>query len=326
MNYIWMFAGFLLASYSIVANDAIQTLGTFLSSNSERPWWSLWLFACVILSIVFLYSWFAYHGDVSYGRLDRIPIPVPFSWIYLVPPVILLLLTNFGIPVSTTFLILTVFAPEALGDMVAKSFLGYGLAFGVSLTMYAAIIIKLETYFIETTGKEAHPYWTVLQWVSTGFLWSQWLIQDFANIFAYLPRQLNVYILVFSLSVMLALHAIIFYRHGGEIQKIVTSKSNTQDIRSATIIDFIYGFILLFFKEYSRVPMSTTWVFLGLLAGREVAIALNFKQRSLGEIGQTIGIDASKALLGLAISVALAFGLPWIAHVEWGFSLALFDR
>lgn len=29
--------GFLLAAYSIVANDAIQTLGTFLSSNAKRP-------------------------------------------------------------------------------------------------------------------------------------------------------------------------------------------------------------------------------------------------------------------------------------------------
>ena len=40
-----MVAGFVLASYSIVGNDAIQTLGTLLSSNAHRPWWLLWLFA-----------------------------------------------------------------------------------------------------------------------------------------------------------------------------------------------------------------------------------------------------------------------------------------
>ena len=47
----WVFSivGFLIASYSIVANDAIQTLGTFLSSNAKRPWWLLWLYACSIL-------------------------------------------------------------------------------------------------------------------------------------------------------------------------------------------------------------------------------------------------------------------------------------
>ena len=37
-----MVIGFLLGSYSIVGNDAIQTLGTFLSSNSHRPWWVFW--------------------------------------------------------------------------------------------------------------------------------------------------------------------------------------------------------------------------------------------------------------------------------------------
>ncbi len=38
---IYMIVGFVLAGYSVVANDAIQTLGTFLSSNAHRPWWLL---------------------------------------------------------------------------------------------------------------------------------------------------------------------------------------------------------------------------------------------------------------------------------------------
>ena len=60
-----MFAGFLLAAYSIVANDAIQTLGTFLSSNEQRPWWVLWLYACSILCTVLVYGWFTNFGDVA---------------------------------------------------------------------------------------------------------------------------------------------------------------------------------------------------------------------------------------------------------------------
>ncbi len=44
MELLVMIVGFTLAAYAIVANDAIQTLGTFLSSNSHRPWWVLWLF------------------------------------------------------------------------------------------------------------------------------------------------------------------------------------------------------------------------------------------------------------------------------------------
>lgn len=314
MTYTLMIIGFLLASYSVVANDAIQTLGTFLSSNSERPWWVLWLFACTVLSVVLIYGWFNYQGDVSYGRLDIIPVPPNFTWIYLIPPLVILGLTNLGIPVSTTFLILTVFAPQALGDMLIKSILGYWVAFVVSLIVYALVTKKLEEHFITTEGQEIHPIWIVLQWGATAFLWSQWLIQDFANIFAYLPRSLSLLWLIFAIIIMLTLHAFIFYRKGGKIQQIVTSKTNTHDIRSATFVDFMYGFILLVFKEYSQVPMSTTWVFLGLLAGREVAMTINFQQKSLKDTGKVILSDALKALAGLTVSILLAFGLPWIAQ------------
>jgi phosphate/sulfate permease len=305
-----MIAGFLLASYSIVTNDAIQTLGTFLSSNNQRPWWLLWLFASSILTAVFVYGWLTYSGDVSYGRLDFIPVPKPFSWIYLIPPLVLLLLTQFGIPVSTTFLILTVFAPQALGDMLLKSLWGYLLAFGLSFFIYKLVTTQLESHFLVTQNKEIKPLWIVVQWLSTGFLWSQWLIQDFANIFAYLPRHINISWLIFSLLFMLLIIAVVFYNQGGNIQKVVNSKTNTQDIRSATFVDFIYGFILLFFKEYSQVPMSTTWVFIGLLSGRELAMTLNFNQRTLQETAHLIAADALKALLGLTVSIILAFGLP----------------
>ena len=64
-----MFTGFMLAAYSIVANDAIQTLGTFLSSNSHRPWWVLWAYACSVLIAVLVYGWVVNYGDVAYGRL-----------------------------------------------------------------------------------------------------------------------------------------------------------------------------------------------------------------------------------------------------------------
>jgi hypothetical protein len=39
MSNFFMIAGFILSAYAIVANDSLQTLGTFLSANEERPWW-----------------------------------------------------------------------------------------------------------------------------------------------------------------------------------------------------------------------------------------------------------------------------------------------
>lgn len=319
---LFMFAGFVFAAYSIVANDAIQTLGTFLSSNSHRPWWILWLYACSILVAVLIYGWYVNLGDVSYGRLEKFPEPIGgITWMHAIPPIFILLLTRYGVPVSTTFLILTVFAPTNMQKILVKSFIGYGVAIGAGLIVYLLVARIIEKRFsdsAETYAKHPHWGWIAAQWLSTGFLWSQWLIQDLANIFVYLPRHLPGSLLIFSVVLMLFIHAIIFARRGGAIQGIVTSKTNTQDIRSATIVDFIYAFILLFFKEYSNMPMSTTWVFLGLLAGREVALALMMKHRPTREALIIAGRDVGKATIGLAISIALAFGLPAINRLIYG--------
>ena len=39
ITYIYMVIGFTLAAYSVVANDSVQTLGTFIASNSENFKW-----------------------------------------------------------------------------------------------------------------------------------------------------------------------------------------------------------------------------------------------------------------------------------------------
>lgn len=311
-NEIYMYVGFLLAAYAVVANDAIQTLGTFLSSNAHRPWWLLWLFASGILVAVFLYGYFVYDGDVAYGRLSQIPEIQTHAWWMIIPPLVILGLTRLGIPVSTTFLILTAFNPRGLESMLTKSLLGYAVAAAVGYLVYKFVMRIAERRFIETSSRPPAAYWVALQWLSTAFLWSQWLVQDLANIVVYLPRSFGVETLVMVIVVMVVLHAWIFYRRGGQIQRIVTAKINTQDIRSATVIDLIYGLILFFFKELSDVPMSTTWVFLGLLAGREFAVALDTHLRSKRETTLIVVKDAFKGFIGLAVSVAVAFLVQWL--------------
>ena len=308
--------GFSLAAYSVVGNDTIQTLGTFLSSNKEKKWWVLWLFAASILTVTLLYGYLKYNGDVSYGRLSKYPLPENLAWYYLLPPIVLLILTRTGIPVSTSFLILTFFNEKNLEDMVFKSLTGYTLAFGASILLYLAIALPFEKKFIlKKASTKQTRIWTVLQWCSTGFLWSQWLIQDFANIYVYLPRDISFPTLVLSLFVVLGMLAYIIASRGGAIQGIVNSKTNTRDIRSATIIDFIYGVILYYFKELNNIPMSTTWVFIGILAGRE--IAMNFvllRKRTRKEMFKTCGVDFLKVLLGLVISIALVLVIKYFAR------------
>ncbi|MEL7006822.1 MAG: hypothetical protein AAFN93_29475, partial [Bacteroidota bacterium] len=279
------------------------------------------------LSIVLIYGWYENNGDVTYGRLigdpdtngfDNPKYKEPkdiegFGWPYLLPPVVLLIITRFGIPVSTSFLILTFFNPKNLYDMVVKSMSGYLVAFTAAIIIYAIISKGLEARFQRTEpSKKETKWWTIAQWASTGFLWSQWLIQDFANIYVYLPRQVEFSTLILTLLVFLILIGYIFYSKGGAIQAIVKAKTNTTDLRSATIIDLTYGVVLFFFKELNNVPMSTTWVFIGLLAGRELSI----RYVGLGKIDRATLADLSKDLLkvffGLAVSVALVFIIKWL--------------
>ena len=309
-----MWLGFILAGYSVVGNDSIQTLGTFLSSNENRPWYVLWFFAGSILTITMVYGWYNYGGDVSYDRLAKYPLPDPFAWYYILPPLVLMALTRTGIPVSTSFLILTFFSEKNLPDMVGKSVLGYIVAFGAAIVIYVLISRTIEKYFIESEpSRKEFRIWVPLQWMSTGFLWSQWLIQDFANIYVYLPRSLSTNGLVASLTVLLSLLAYIFYSKGGSIQNIVKSKTNTVDIRSATIIDFTYGMVLLYFKELNNIPMSTTWVFIGLLAGREIAIRFRLEKKLTRQVGRMVLSDLGKVFFGLVVSIVLVFIIKFLA-------------
>ncbi|MEO1014647.1 MAG: hypothetical protein AAFX08_05605 [Pseudomonadota bacterium] len=268
---LWAAVGFLFAAYAVVGNDALQTLGTFINSNDRFPWWVLFIFAGVILVAAFFYGWA--QGDPAYGRLDRYP-EIQIEWYHALPPFVLLLLTRTGIPVSTTFMVLTIFAVQSanLTSMLEKSLVGYGVAFLVGAGVYMLVSPTLERFFIATRSSQHHPVWVGLQWSATGFLWWQWLSQDFANIYIFLPRQLTFVEAAFSISIVLVLLGVTFANAGGPVQRILRTKRGVTDIRSATIIDFIFAWLLLYFKELNNVPMSTTWVFLGLIAGREFVI------------------------------------------------------
>lgn len=331
MTQILIYLGFALAAYSVVANDVIQTLGTFLASNKKRPWWLLWIFAGSIMGIVLVYGWIVNGGDVSYSRLigdakdgfgfdnPKYPVPNPFEWWYVLPPLVLLIITRFGIPVSTTFLVLTFFAPKNLGDMLVKSLVGYAVAFAAAVIFFLLIAKFFEKHFMENDihkSPKKKRWWTIAQWGATAFLWSQWLMQDFANIYVYLPRQLSVTELVVSMGVLIGLLGFVFYQRGGAIQKIVKSKRNTSDIRSATIIDLLFGIILYYFKEVNSIPMSTTWVFLGLLAGREYALNIRLdKEKFSKKVHRVVMFDLGKVTLGLVVSVGLVAAIHYLKAV-----------
>ena len=71
---IWMAIGFFLAAYSVIANDSVQTLGTWIASNNEKfRWTTMWAGASIVLLFTLWYGWTVNGGDISYGRLTKIP-------------------------------------------------------------------------------------------------------------------------------------------------------------------------------------------------------------------------------------------------------------
>lgn len=63
------------------------------------------------------------------------------------------------------------------------------------------------------------------------------------------------------------------------------------------------------------MPMSTTWVFLGLLAGRELAISLHMYKPALHETAHLVMKDIGKAGIGLGVSLILAFSVPVLYNI-----------
>ena len=306
--------GFLLAAYSVVANDSLQTLGTYLSSNQQRTPKALqMLFICGVAAAVMLIGWSLHPsggglGDPAWGRLDNFPLPDNVNWVYLLPPIAVLALTQWGAPVSTSFLVLSAFVPKNTTSLLLHSLAGYLMAFAIALVVYGALMWLLERTVLNSPLQDRN-LWLALQWISTGWLWSQWLVQDMANIYVYLPRQLSFGEMALSALMLCIGLCVLVWIGGGPIQGVLRSKINTNDLRSATVIDFLFGCVLFWKANITQFPLSTTWVFLGLLAGREIAVRIRLKLSDRQPLYKVLGSDLFKAGVGIVVSLIVALAI-----------------
>jgi hypothetical protein len=308
---LWMVVGFIFAAYAVIANDSVQTLGTWIASNNEKfHWTTMWAAASSVLLFAIWYGWYTYFGDISYGRLNKIPFQ-EVQWYHALAPAVLLALTRVGVPVSTSFLVLSAFASTfVLEKMLMKSMMGYAVA---AVAAYVIWIVVSRLLDEAKPVKDNHKVmWRVAQWVTTGFLWWTWLSHDMANIAVFLPRQLDVSLMIMISVVFVGGLGIMLKSGGGKIQQIVLEKHNTRYVRSATIIDLVYFVILYFFKELNDIPMSTTWVFVGLLCGRELAIASFTGKQKFKTVFPLIGRDFFKMMIGLGASLGIVLLIHYV--------------
>lgn len=305
-----MWCVFFMASYSAIANDSIQTIGTFIASNSDKKWYYLWIYMGGIFIITVSYSWINYSGDISYGRLASKGLneaPQNFKFLQVFAPVALLMMTRLKMPVSTSILLLSAFATQAssITSILSKSLFGYVIAFTAAIIVWTITTNLFEKY------KNTKPsrIWLPLQWISSGALWSTWIMQDMANVAVVLPRSLTFdQFLVVTSFIFFGL-GLLFYLRGDKIQQIVLEKSDIIDVRAATVVDFIYACLLYYLKIISSIPISTTWVFIGLLGGREIAINLRKNGGDYKKALKMIGKDTLFAAIGLIVSLIIALSI-----------------
>lgn len=327
-----MWLGFFFAAYATVANDSIQSLGTFIESNKNKKWWVLWIFIGIIFLATVTFSWVYFDGDVTYQRLlspdgtSKYPHPENFGFLQIIAPLVLLILTRMRMPVSTTFLILSVFSADTSGitSVVWKSWSGYIMAFILSFLVWYFSYNMIKKYF---KARKTHNAWTAIQWIVSGTLWAVWVMQDGANIAVYLPRTQTLFqFIIFASTIFLGL-GLLFYLRGDRIQEVVSEKARISDIRAATLVDATYVLLLIYKLFISTVPMSTTWVFLGVIGGREIAISLARTKKGRKhrkKAGKMILRDFTSAMIGLFVSIALAAGANdeirravWDALTNW---------
>ena len=308
---LWMAIGFAFAAYSVIANDSVQTLGTWIASNNDRfNWKIMWGCASAVLLYTLWYGWTTNGGDISYGKLNKIPFQ-EIQWYHAMAPGLLLILTRIGVPVSTSFLVLSAFASTfVLEKMLVKSMMGYAVAAVAAYVIWIGVTKLLDE--AKPVKEEHKKAWRVAQWVTTGFLWFTWLSHDMANIAVFLPRQIPWDLMVLVSLIFVFGLGYMFREGGGKIQNIVIEKHNTKYVRSATIIDAVYFLILLFFKEINDIPMSTTWVFVGLLCGRELAMATMTGKEKFKTVFPLITKDFIKMMIGLGASVGVVLMIHYV--------------
>jgi len=151
-------------------------------------------------------------------------------------------------------------------------------------------------------------FWRSAQTFTTALLFGTWLMHDMVNIAVFLPTWFGLEImLLISVLFILGL-AYTFHINGWPVGNIVTRKTSTNEIIAATMIDLVYFVILLIFKEWSNIPMSTTWVFVWLLAWRQFAIRAVNRIDTVESWRMNLAFkeswkDFSKIMVGLGISV-----------------------
>lgn len=294
----------LLSSFSSIINNSFQIFGTLIATNKKTPTWKLWLFITSIFIITITLEWIFKNNYLDFERLEQIPYQRNLNIFHFLSPIILIILTCKKIPISTTFLLLVPFAPHnIINSILAKTAISYLASFVVGFVIYDFINRKTNNFI---TNKSESGNWIYLQLISTALLWISWIMSNNSNIVVFLPRKFSVVDLLVYIIITSTVIFFVLNTKGGKMQEVLEEKDGLKNIKSNAILNLIYAFIIYFFQFISTVPVATTWAFIGLLGGRELALVYSAKdiiknnsKKAIKKIVSDFGIS----LLGIIVSL-----------------------
>lgn len=221
MDQLILYVGFLIAAYAVIANDVIQTLGTFIASNTKIKWWYLWAFAGFILTATILYGWYANTGMYLMVGCPKFPCPILCrGGIFWLPFLYWLLPES----VFRSVLHLWYWAYSPPDSLLRKWFLNLSLVTRWPLWLHWSCILW---YRGNLNPKHPFVWWTKRSKGDTGWSHNGFLpvfVVSMANTgfcqhLCLLPRQLGVNELLVSLGVILLIMAYIFRVKGARYKK-----------------------------------------------------------------------------------------------------------
>ena len=313
-NHIFAWIITSLVTYNVIFNNSIQTIGLFIASNKNKGIFYNLLFFSSIFIFAVLLSWFLTEREVHYHLLDSIDYS-EIELQFLLLPILISFLTKKQVPLSATFLIIPLFANSStISSMINKTTVSYFLSLIGSLVIYKFLYTKYKNLLSDEktdTGK----IWIVAEYVSTGILWFSWLTVSLCNFVIFLPRKFDITDIVLLSSIGIVTIYCILISNGGEIQKIIDQKSDVKNIKTTVIFNSLFAFTLLFIQHLDNIPITSTWMFLGVLAGRELAISVTTK-RLAGEKYRLclakIWKDLRLAIIGIILSLLFVRVFKWV--------------
>lgn len=257
--------------YNVMANNFIQTLGTFNVSNKYTKKWKIFLYLVMIFIVYFIYTWLRHDGNIRKGSLRYIEYKESFSYSILLLPILVATFNHFRIPISVTFLSIPLFiSGDVIKTMVIKAFINYFLAFAISFIFWNILYVEFKKIL---KNKNNHQFWMIIEYISIGILWCCWLNTCVSSFMVFLPPKLDLKHLILLLIVgSVVISIITIFRPNDKMEQIIEEKTDVKNIMSSVLFNILHSVVLLLLKLNSEVPIPTSWIFTGLLDGRELGI------------------------------------------------------